>query len=81
MDRLVKNNERIDFHVPFTVDKNFLKENKDVLFIFGDNNRRFGTGGAAKLRREPNSIGFITKKYPSNDDESFYPLEDYLPVF
>ncbi len=81
MNRLVKDNERISFHMPFTVDKEFLRNNPSVLFVFGDNSRHFGKGGAAKLRNEPNAIGFITKKFPSNDESSFYTLEQYTSVF
>ena len=81
MNRLVKNNERISFHIPFMVNQEFLRENLHVLFVFGDNSRRFGKGGAAKLRNEPNAIGFVTKKYPSNEDSSFYKLDDYPAVF
>ena len=81
MYRLISDNKRICFHIPFTIDRKFLRENQEILFIFGDNNRRFGMGGAAKFRNEPNAIGFITKKYPSNDDSSFYRLTDYPPIF
>ena len=81
MNRLVKDGSRVSFHNPLIVDENFLRENHGVLFIFGDNSRRFGKGGAAKLRNEPNAIGFITKKYPSNDESSFYNLKDYPTVF
>ena len=81
MNRLVKNGLRVSFHNPLIVDENFLRENHNILFIFGDNSRRFGKGGAAKLRNEPNAIGFITKKYPSNDESSFYNLKDYPTVF
>lgn len=81
MNRLVKDGSRVSFHNPLIIDENFLRENHSVLFIFGDNSRRFGKGGAAKLRNEPNAIGFITKKYPSNDESSFYNLKDYPTVF
>ena len=81
MNRLVKDGSRVSFHNPLIIDENFLRENHGVLFIFGDNSRRFGKGGAAKLRNEPNAIGFITKKYPSNDESSFYNLKDYPTVF
>ena len=49
--------------------------------IFGDNLIHRGFGGAAKLRDHPHAIGFITKKYPDNKDESFYRPEEYSPVF
>ena len=37
--------------------------------------------GAAELRDEPNTFGFITKKYPSNPLESFYGPEQYLLIY
>ena len=81
MNRLVDGNERISFHVPFTMDREFLNRHGNVLFIFGDNSRHFGKGGAAKLRDRPNAVGFVTKKYPSNEDSSFFTLNDYSEVF
>lgn len=59
----------------------FLRNNPDSYFIFGDNLVRKGYGGAAKLRDHPHAIGFITKKFPDNDDGSFYRPDEYYPVF
>lgn len=59
----------------------FLRENPDVVFVFGDNTIRRGKGGAAKLRDETNTYGFITKKYPNNRDDSFYRPDEYKGVF
>jgi hypothetical protein len=59
----------------------FLDENKDVYFIFGDNLIHQGYGGAAKLRDHPHAIGFITKKFPDNNDNSFYRPDEYHPIF
>jgi hypothetical protein len=63
------------------ITENFLNNNPDAYFVFGDNLTRQGMGGAAKLRLHPHAIGFITKKYPDNDDNSFYKPEEYSPVF
>jgi hypothetical protein len=63
------------------ITESFLDENPDSYFIFGDNLTRQGMGGAAKLRLHPHAIGFITKKYPDNNDNSFYKPEEYSPVF
>ena len=42
-----------------------LRANPDVLYIFGDNARRFGMGGqAAAMRNEPNAHGIATKASP-----------------
>jgi len=59
----------------------FLDSNEGAYFIFGDNLVRRGYGGAAKLRDHPHALGFITKKFPDNDDSSFYRPEEYKSVF
>jgi hypothetical protein len=46
--------------------------NPDKIYIYGDNDRRFGKGGQAIIRDLPNTFGIRTKKYPSNDIDSFY---------
>ena len=63
------------------ITQEFLDQNPNSYFVFGDNLERNGTGGAAKLRYHPQSIGFITKKFPDNKDESFYKPEEYAAVF
>lgn len=63
------------------ITQNFLDENPNTYFIFGDNLERKGYGGAAALRDHPHSIGFITKKFPDHKDESFYKPEEYSAVF
>ena len=67
--------------VPKYVTEEFLRANPNVIFVFGDNLIRQGKGGAAKLRDEPNAYGFITKKAPNNDDESFYRPPEYADMF
>jgi hypothetical protein len=64
-----------------TITKQFLQNNPGVVFVFGDNLKRRGKAGAALLRDEPNVYGFITKKYPSNSDSSFYHPAEYKKVF
>ena len=61
----------------FIVTKEFLDKNPNAVFIFGDNRRRLGYGGAASLRDHPQTHGFITKKSPDNLDESFFRPESY----
>ena len=63
------------------ITKEFLDENINSRFVFGDNLERSGNGGAAKLRYHNAAIGFITKKFPDNRDESFYKPEEYSSVF
>jgi hypothetical protein len=67
--------------IPKYVTAEFLRENPDVIFVFGDNLIRKGKGGAAVLRDEPNTYGFITKKYPNNQDSSFYRPDEYVELF
>jgi len=61
----------------FIVTKEFLDQNPNAVFIFGDNRRRLGYGGAASLRDHPQTYGFITKKNPDDMDESFFHPESY----
>lgn len=65
----------------FIMSKNFLDENKRAIFVFGDNTIRQGYGGAAALRDHPQSYGFITKKFPDNQDSSFYKPNEYSIIF
>jgi len=59
----------------------YLRENPNHIFVFGDNTVRRGKGGAAKFRGYPNTYGFITKKYPNNYDSSFYRPDEYKTIF
>lgn len=63
------------------ITKQFLDDNPNAIFVFGDNLLRKGTGGAAALRYHKQTYGFITKKYPSNYDNSFFTPEEYTPIF
>ena len=63
------------------VDELYLESNPNAFFIFGDNLIKEGYGGAAALRDHERAIGFITKKFPDNRDESFYKPDEYAPVF
>lgn len=63
------------------ITQEFLDSTPNAYFVFGDNLERYGHRGAAQLRDHPHAIGFITKKFPDNKDESFYKPEEYSPVF
>lgn len=63
------------------VDGQFLEDNPNCIFVFGDNTIRRGKGGAAALRDYPNTYGFITKKFPANNDKDFYTVEEYINVY
>ena len=65
----------------FIVTKDFLDENPNVIFVYGDNLLHKGTGGAAVLRYHPQSYGFVTKRYPNNYDSSFFKPDEYQDVF
>lgn len=60
------------------ITKYWLKKHLECIFVFGDNLIREGYGGAAILRDEPNTYGFITKKYPDNKNESFLNLMNMM---
>ena len=53
------------------------KENPRYLFVYGDNLLHRGRKGQAIIRNEPNTIGIVTKKRPSMDDDAFYYQQDY----
>lgn len=48
------------------------RSHPEVKFVFGDNTRRFGKGGQAIIRSEPNALGVATKRYPSMDPTAFF---------
>jgi hypothetical protein len=48
------------------------QQHPDKTFVFGDNTRRFGMGGQAIIRNQPNSYGISTKRYPSMSEASFF---------
>ena len=55
------------------ITREFVKENKDMVFVFGDNDLKIGYGGqAAAMRGEMNTIGIPTKKSPDTTDKSYY---------
>ncbi len=60
-------------------------DNRNSLFVFGDNLQRFGFGGQAKeMRGEINSVGIPTKIAPHRHESAFFTDEWYdkwLPSF
>lgn len=46
--------------------------NPSVVFTFGDNARRIGTGGQAVIRKEPNVLGIATKRIGDMARGSFF---------
>lgn len=63
------------------ITKEYLRSHPNEIFVFGDNVDRTGLGGAAVLRYEFNAYGFITKKHPNNNDDSFFTPKEYKPIF
>ena len=59
----------------FSVD--LVKKNPDKVFLFGDNLKKYGKGGQAIIRDEPNTIGIPTKKAPSMDKTAFFTDAEY----
>lgn len=64
-----------------SITEQYLIEHPNEIFVFGDNLLRTGYGGAAALRDLPNTYGFVTKKKPDNNDDSFYRPDEYWEVF
>ena len=58
-------------------DEDILKANPDKIYIFGDNTERYGKGGQAIIRDEPNAFGIATKKRPSMDDDAFFTDDEF----
>jgi hypothetical protein len=54
----------------WTID--FVKDNKDKIFVFADNNLRIGKVGQSIIRDLPNTKGLRTKKGSSDKPVSFY---------
>lgn len=49
-----------------------LQTYSDEVFVFGDNMKRYGKGGQAIIRDEPNAFGVATKRYPSKDNWAYF---------
>ena len=64
-----------------SITREYLRSHPNEVFVFGDNQIRQGHGGAAALRDEPNTYGFVTKKYPDNHPASFFLPREYAVVF
>lgn len=55
------------------ISREFVRANRDCIFLFGDNLVGQGFGGqAAAMRGEPNCVGIPTKKFPSSRDDAFF---------
>ena len=55
------------------ISREFVRANRDRIFLFGDNLAGKGFGGqAAAMRGEPNCVGIPTKKFPSSRHGAFF---------
>ena len=60
------------------ITRQMLRDEPDILFVFGDNMQRRGMGGQAfAMRGEPNAVGIPTKKSPSMRPEAFFNDHDH----
>ena len=60
-----------------SITRQMLQDNPSALFVFGDNLLRVGLGGqAAEMRGEPNAVGIVTKKRPTNYPDAFFSNAD-----
>ena len=61
------------------INREDLKANPKVLYVFGDNMQRHGMGGqAGAMRGEPNAVGVATKELPSQYPNSFFYEKDWI---
>ncbi len=60
----------------------YLRKHPDLVFVFGDNLSRIGSGGQAIIRDEPNTFGLVTKRNPDHKPGSYMTgtPEDYEAV-
>ena len=55
-----------------------IQNNKNILYIYGDNDLRKGYGEESEVARdEPNSLGIRIKKAPSMNDTAFYTDQEF----
>ena len=55
------------------IQRQYIIDHPELLFVFGDNDARKGRGGLAKETRGLfNTLGIRVKKYPSMDEDCFY---------
>lgn len=65
--------KKLDF-----ITREFVRQNPNAVFVFGDNLAERGYGGQAKeMRGEPNAIGIPTKRAPSMAPNAFFTDADF----
>jgi hypothetical protein len=53
-----------------------VRKHSNYIFIYGDNDQKYGLGGQAIIRKEPNTHGIPTKKCPNCEPSSYYSDDD-----
>lgn len=57
----------------------YIRQHRNMVFVFGDNMARTGLGGQAKeCRGEPNAIGIPTKWEPARHHGAYFSDENWL---
>ncbi len=62
------------------INREDLRKNPTVLYLFGDNDERAGIGRnnqATEMRGEPNAVGVRTKRAPRGDADAFWSDRDF----
>lgn len=72
-----KNISEVKDNPPKKITPTYVRNHPEVLFVFGDNDKREGKGGQAKIRDEKNTIGFRTKKAPHTKPGAYYTDKEY----
>jgi len=76
MRRYEETNMRVEFRSNIT--RQMLKDEPDILFVFGDNLQRHGLGGQAKeMRGAANAVGIPTKVAPNMEKDAFFTDNHY----
>lgn len=63
------------------ITRQYVRDNRHKLFLFGDNTVGKGFGGQAKeMRGEPNTFGIPTKWIPSRNKQAYFKDKDFFLV-
>ncbi len=63
------------------ITRSYIQENRNTVFVFGDNMIRTGLGDqAAAMRGEPNAVGIPTKWSPSKHQGAYFTDDDFSHV-
>ena len=63
------------------ITRDYVRQNLETIFLFGDNMQRTGFGGqAAAMRGEPNAFGVPTKWSPYTGEKAYFTDADFQEV-